>query len=136
VSIHQRKFKAARHHPDDRVRFAVEHDGAAEDLAIAMVAVHPQGITYDGERLMSVLFLLGKDAAEHRRSAESWENSGRQPGGVDLLRDCATRKLVSRDEIAAEGRKGAACVRIHANLARGYGSVGSGVRAASQVISQ
>ncbi len=35
----QRKLEAARHHADDGVRFAVENDGAAQHMWIAVVPV-------------------------------------------------------------------------------------------------
>src|SRR5271154_427767 len=76
----QGKLKAARHYADDGVSFAVQNDGVAEDVRIELVAIQPRGITDHRERLMAVLFLLGKEAAQNRANAEGWEDACREPG--------------------------------------------------------
>ena len=65
-------------------------------------------------------------------NAERGKDAGGEAGGVDFLRSGAAGKLIAGGRVAAQGGKGAGCVRVGSDLAGGDGSV----RAASQVISQ
>ena len=119
----QGKLETARHHADDRVGLAVENDGTAEDVRIAVVAVQPQGITDDCQRLMGVLFLLRKDAAKDGLNAEGGEDTCGEPGGVDFFRSGAAGKLKVGGGVAAKRGERAGCVRVGADLAGSHGSV-------------
>ena len=101
-------------------------------MGIALVAVQPQGVTDDGERLMSVLFLLRKNAAQDGTNAEGWKYACAKTGGVDFLRNCASGKLIAGADVSAKRRKCAGRVRVCADFASRHG----GIRAASQMISQ
>jgi hypothetical protein len=101
-------------------------------MRIAVVAVKPQGVTDYGERLMAVLFLLGKDTAQEGTHSQGGEDACGEPGAVDLLRRGASGKLVLRADVPPERGKGVGFPGVNADLAGGDGSV----LASSQVIPQ
>ena len=128
----QRKLETARHHADDRVRFAIENDDRAEDIRIAVITVQPQGIADDSGRLAGILLLCGEDAAEHGCNAECGKDAGGEPAGADLLRSCAAGELVVGGRVPTKGGEGPGCARV------GFDLTGSdpNFQAGSQVISQ
>ena len=82
-------------------------------MGIAMVAVQPQGITDDGERLVGVFLLRGEDAAEDGLNAERGKDAGGETSGVDFLWSLRRRRARSwwSDE-AAKGGKASRCARV------------------------
>src|SRR6267154_1474610 len=128
----QRKFKAARHHSDKGVGFAVEHDGCAEDVRVAVVVVSPQRVTDQGDRLTAVVFLRSNDTAEDGLNAERRKHLGIEACGIDLFCLWASRKLKRCRDIAAQRRKrsGRKCVRFD------FASPNGHAWPASQMISQ
>src|SRR6266481_1169221 len=128
----QRKFKAARHHPDNGVGYAVEHDGDAEDARVAVVAVGPQCITDHCDRLTGIVFLRGKDTAEDRLNAERRKHFRIQACGIDLFWLWASRKLKRCRDIAAQRGKRLRRTCVRCDFASPDGHAWS----ASQVISK
>jgi len=86
LSILQRKLKAARHDANDGISFAIEVDGLAEDICIALKAIHPQGIADYGQRLMSVVFLGSKHATQHRLGTKRGKHIGCDSGSRYVFR--------------------------------------------------
>ena len=56
-----------------------------------MVAVQPQGIADHRQRLVAVLFLLRKNAAENGMHSQRREHARTQPRSIDLLRSNPAR---------------------------------------------
>ena len=62
-----------RHHSTDPIGLAVEDDGGADDVRIAVITVQPQGVADHGERLMSPLPAC-KDAAKNGLNAQGGDD--------------------------------------------------------------
>ena len=117
-SRHQRKLKASRHHPDNRIRLPVQHNGLPQHSRIAMVPVQPQRVADYRQRLTPVVFLLRKHAPQHRRNAQRRKCPSSEPRAVDQLRRRVARQLIARPREPAHRRERIRGPLIRRNLAR------------------
>ena len=102
TAVFEGKLEAARHDSDDRVGTGGrEQEGAAENVAIAVITRLPQGVTDNSEGLARIFFLLRKHAAEDGLDAECWKNAGCEAGGVYFFRGCAAGEFVAGGNVSA-----------------------------------
>ena len=80
------RIEAGADHADDRVRFAVDHQRAADDGQVAAEAPLPVAVTQHRHLHIVGDFLLGEDAAGARLAAERREEAGGDAAGRDAFR--------------------------------------------------
>ena len=98
----QGELEVVGHYADDGIALAVEIDRAAEDMKVAIVTIHPQGVADHGELATSVLFFSREHAAKDGLNAESRKDICREASCADLLRDGNPGELILSRGIAAE----------------------------------
>ena len=73
-------LEARRHHPDDSVGLAVQHQRAADHARIGTEACHPGAVVHDGDRRRAGRHVaIVEHAADERRYAEKVEAVRRHP---------------------------------------------------------
>ena len=88
LEVGLQEVEAARQHPDDRERLAVDEERLADDARVAAVAALPQPVGQDDDPVPARHLLLGQEGAAHGRPhAEHREERRRDADAADLLGD-------------------------------------------------
>ena len=116
VAGQEGKFEIARHDADDDVGLAIEKDGGPEDVGPALVMALPQAVTEHDDRLLLLVFGLGKGAAEERRDLQRGKDLTAHANGMDCFGDACGGQIIACMPIAAEVGKAVGVAHVVADV--------------------
>src|SRR5580698_9918310 len=119
MSGNQRELEVSRHYADDGIWFAVKENRAPQHVRVAVKAALPQRIAEHDNRLLRIVLLLSKSAAEKRRNAQRGKNAGTESRGVDVFGISDSRKLKTGLFVAAKVFKAAGSAGIGEDIRTG-----------------